>query len=1217
MVVSIVHITFGTMDPTTFMDPAKQVASDENVEITVSCGSSEELDNDALALNDILQKMVEADFVLIRCQKDPYRYKCFDRIESRFPECRGCVMVYSSTAEISQLNRKYFSGSDEDYQLLYEFSSNRGFENDMGIVYWVLHHMGLVTDKVPEPLVPRHHGVYHPDLPRDVGLDEYLNRLDPGKPTLGLLFVATYWVYRNLKHIDAFIRRAEERGMNIIPVFFETGSGISGKETPDIVRNYFTKDGEVLIDALVMNTPFSQADSSYEVEFNFYRRILNVPVVNAMMINGGFSDFEDISEGNSKKEFVFQSSWAEMDGEIVSVPIAETVKDDSGRKICIPLDDRIEHILTLCGNWMSLRRTPRSDRKVAIILYQSRPDFGSIGSAAGLDGPESAVRIIKRLSEKGYHVDHVPEDGKALIDEMMDNVTNNLDWTTSENVSKRSVALISKQEYMEWYSEVPEYIREKMKSKWGEPPGDVMVDRGKIIIPGVVNGNILITVQPMRSWMDSCDSVIHDPELVMPHQYLAFYRWLKDSFGVNAVIHLGTHGTVEWLPGKGGVLSSKCCPDIVLNGIPNIYPFQMDDPGEGLQAKRRSEAVVVGYTCMPMVRADSYGDSATLEGFLQEYLKSRGTMSSDRKRFLIDNIRELAARLSMDEDLGWGEGTSDDKIESDLPELNDRIQESANELIREGLHILGRVPADKMREDYVSSFTRIPFGNRPSLPDAIRRSGYEGDADGFSRELIASFSKAGYDTESCKKILRSEVPGATKEAESLVEYICAELQDKLDRTREELDSIIEALDGKYVMPGPSGAPTRSGPDILPSGRNYYGLDPATIPSMSAWDVGRKNADIMLEKHKEDNGAFPRHIGLIVWATDTLKTNGEDIAYALWLMGVRPVWTGTTVSGLEVIPLEELGRPRIDVTMRITGLFRDVFHNLIDLLDDAVGMVSELDEDDESNAIAANCRKEVAESIALGIAEDKARRNATVRIFGCAPGTYGSGMNKSIQSSQWEDLGDLAKQYSDWGSFAYGRGVEGEQMADLFKKRFSKSDALVKNMPDKEIGLVDMDDVYGYLGGLTAFVKANGNEGVSAYVGDTSDSSKIKVRSSSEALKLTFRSQIQNPKFIHGLMEHGYAGANEASKFTEYLFGWDATSKTMEKWMYDGLAESYLLDPEVYKWLHDENPFAAINMVKVLEEAIAREMWDADDEMKERLEEIYMDLEGQIEELTDR
>jgi len=280
-------------------------------------------------------------------------------------------------------------------------------------------------------------------------------------------------------------------------------------------------------------------------------------------------------------------------------------------------------------------------------------------------------------------------------------------------------------------------------------------------------------------------------------------------------------------------------------------------------------------------------------------------------------------------------------------------------------------------------------------------------------------------------------------------------------------------------------------------------------------------------------------------------------------------------------------------------------------------VSELDENDESNAIAANYRREVAESIASGIAEDKARRDATVRIFGCAPGTYGSGMNKSMESGKWEDLGDLAQQYSDWGSFAYGKGIEGEKKADLFKRRFSKSEAVVKNMPDKEIGLVDMDDVYGYLGGLTAFVKASGNENVSAFVGDTSDSSDIKVRTSSEALKLTFRSQIQNPKFIKGLMAHGYAGANEAAKFTGYLFGWDATSGTMEKWMYDGLAESYLLDPEVYQWLHDENPYAAMNMVKVLEEAIAREMWDADDDMKEKLEEIYMDLEGRIEELTDR
>ncbi len=1216
MTVNIVHVSFGMMDPTTFIEPAAKVSETESIPIAVSCGRADEIKNDILAQHEIINRMLEADFVLIRCQKDPFDDEFFKKIETRLPGCK-CVMVFCPTPDVAQLTRKYFNGSDEDFQLLFEYASNRGFDNDVGIIYWLLNHMGLVKGKIPDPKTPRKHGVYHPDFPIDVSLEDYKKHLVPGKPTIGLLFVATYWVYRNLRHIDSFIRRAEENDLNIIPVFFESTSGLTGKETPEIVRNYFTEDGIVIIDTLVMNTPFSQTDSSYEIEFNFYRRVLNVPVINAMLINGEFKDYEAISKGGASKEFAFQSSWAEMDGEIISVPIAQTVKDKSGKRVNIPLDDRIDHLLTLVGNWTDLRRTPRKDKRIAIIMYQSRPDFGAIGSAAGLDGPESAVRILKRLKEEGYTLDHIPEDGKALIKEMLDNVTNNLDWTTSENVAKNSVALIPKTDYAEWYSSIPDFIREKMEEKWGEPMGDVMVEKGKAIIPGVVNGNILITVQPMRSWLDACDSMIHDPELVMPHQYVAFYRWLKEGFGVNAVIHLGTHGTLEWLPGKGGSLSGKCCPDIVLNGIPNIYPFQMDDPGEGLQAKRRSEAVLVGYTCTPMVKADSYGDAAILEGLLQEYLKNKENITGDRKRVLIDRMKELAFKTSMAEDLGWGEDVSDEQVIKDLPELNDRIQEAGNELIRDGLHILGRIPEGTMREEYVNSFTRIGFANRPSLPGALKDSGYTGDEIRLARDLISSFSELGYDYDECISKARGSVPSPTAGLDVIVSYICAQLQDKLDATEEELDAVVEALDGQYVMPGPSGAPTRSGPDILPPGRNYYGLDPATVPSQSAWEVGKKNADIMLEKYRSEKGAYPRHVGLIVWATDTLKTNGEDIGYALWLMGVRPVWTGTTVSGLEVIPISELGRPRIDVSIRITGLFRDVFHNLIELLDDAVSLVSELDEDDENNAIAANYRREVTESIASGLAEDEARRNASIRIFGCPPGAYGSGMNKSIESSDWKDLSDLAKQYSDWGSFAYGRGIEGKQMTKQFKKRFAASEAIVKNMPDKEIGLVDMDDVYGYLGGLTAFVKSSGNEEVSAYVGDTSDSSDIKVRSSSDALKLTFRSQIQNPKFIQGLMRHGYAGANEVSKFTGYLFGWDATSKTMEKWMYDGLAESYLLDPEVYKWMHDENPFAAMNVVKILEEAIAREMWDADDEMKEKLEDIYMDLEGKIEEITDR
>jgi len=1217
MTVRIVHMAFGSMDPATFIEPARKVGESEGIDIQVICGNPDELEKDALKLNQMFDSMSEADFILIRCLKDPYRYRLFERIEQKLHEFKAGVMVYSPSAEISGLNRKFFKGSDEDYQLLHDFCSNRGFENDMGITYWVLNHLGLVKGRIPEPKIPRRDGIYHPDYPRDVTSDEYMSHLDTSKPTLGILFVATYWIYNNLRHIDALIRNAEERGMNVIPVFFETESGISGKDTPNIARRYYTDNGKTIIDALLINTPFSQTESSCETDLNFYRRILDVPVINAMMITGEFSDYESVSNGTSKKEFVFQSSWAEMDGEIISVPIAQTVKDDDGKKISIPLQDRMDHILTLCGNWMSLRRTARKDKKVAIIMYQSKPDFGSIGSAAGLDGPESAARILKRLNEEGYTLDHVPESGKALIDEMMDAVTNNLEWTNTENVLKRSLALIDKDRYKGWYDDVPDFIKDKMEEKWGSPVGDVMTEGNKAIIPGIINGNVMVTVQPMRAWMDQCDCMIHDPELVMPHQYLAFYRWIKEGFGADAVIHLGTHGTLEWLPGKGSALSSKCCPDIILNGIPNIYPFQMDDPGEGLQAKRRSEAVLVGYTCMPMVRAGNYGDGEILEGLIQEYLKNRMSISDERRNVILDEIKELSSKLSFREEMGWNDTTSDEQILRDLPELNDRLQEMGNEIIRDGIHILGRVPEGELRGEYVNSFTRIRFGNRPSLAYALSESGVDGDTERAADDLISELAGLDYDEERCLSFVRDAVPSPSDSLLSLISYICSTLQNKLDATSEELDAIIEALDGRYVMPGPSGAPTRSGPDILPPGRNYYGLDPATIPSSTAWEVGKKNADLMLEKEKSEKGSLPRQIGLILWATDTLKTNGEDIAYALWLMGVRPVWTGTTVSGLEVIPLSELGRPRIDVTIRITGLFRDVFHNLIDMIDDAVSLVSGLDEDDENNVIAANYRKEVAADIASGIAEDVARRNASIRIFGCAPGTYGSGMNKSIESGQWEDLSDLAKQYADWGSYAYGRGLEGEQMTEQFGKRFGSCQALVKNMPDKEIGIADMDDVYGYLGGLTAFVRASGNNDVSAYIGDTSDSSGIKVRTASDALKLTFRSQIQNPKFIHGLMRHGYAGANEVSKFTEYLFGWDATSDNMEKWMYDGLAESYLLDPEVYEWMRDENPYAAMNVVKTLEEAISRGMWDADDDMKEKLEEIYMDLEGRIEELTDR
>ena len=403
------------------------------------------------------------------------------------------------------------------------------------------------------------------------------------------------------------------------------------------------------------------------------------------------------------------------------------------------------------------------------------------------------------------------------------------------------------------------------------------------------------------------------------------------------------------------------------------------------------------------------------------------------------------------------------------------------------------------------------------------------------------------------------------------------------------------------------------------GRNYYSIDPESIPTRAAWGIGRKMADQMIERFVADKGTYPREVGFILWATDTMKTDGDDIAYVLWLLGVRPVWSPSSgqVIDLETVPLEELGRPRVDVTVRISGLFRDAYPNLIDLVDRAVRMVSSLDEDDEDNALAANLRKDIVEGMASGMKEDEVRAKASVRIFGSAPGCYGPGINQAVESSVWHSVQDLADIYVAWGSYAYGKGMEGVQCKDQFVRNFSRVQATVKNLPDREIDMIDMDDVYGYLGGMNAFVRAYGRKDAVTYMGDSSDTEKTGIRKTADELKFIFRRKVLNPKFIEGLKAHGFNGVHEVSKMTDYIFGWDATSDIVEKWMYDGLAEKYLLDEDTAEWMKDENPYAMMDVVRRLQEAIERGLWNADQEMKDRIKDLYLSLEERIEEIGDR
>ncbi len=1246
MSLRIVYVTIQSVDASSMRAPAEEICREKGWDLDFFGANDRDIDSDPLLYQDLVARTRRADLVLIRVMADPVRMKRFEKWEEILKGCPGYVYLYSGNLDVSLVYRDLFKGTDKEFMDLREYVRARGAENDKCIVMW-LHRALTGEGEVPEPQQHPSDGIYHPDLPRDVTLTDYLAGLDPAKPTAGLMFTANLWIYGNLGHIDSLIRALEAEGMNVIPVFF---SSIASKDpevagSVRVVKEYFMDGDRCRIDVLLMATPFSQLNNSRDCsgvytpdDQNYFHTMSDVPVLQVMSVSEHFADYKESAGGLAPGEMSMNVIWPEIDGQIITVPFASNEQGRRGPKLYTPIPDRVDHIAKVARKWADLRRTPVSDRRISVLMWQSRPDTGRIGGAAGLDTIQSIRDMLERFRDLGYTVDHVPSTSRELIDEIKDNITNDLEWSSEERVREKAADMIPLEEYMPEYRKAPEFNRRMMEEAWGPPPGETGVQDGGFVVPGIVNGNIYIGFQPLRAWADKMEAVYHDPVLPMPHQYLAFYRWLEHDFGAQAVIHVGTHGTLEWLPGKSIGLSQKCFPDLVLDGIPDIYPYVIDDPGEGVQCKRRAEAVLIGHMCPTMARAGTYDALESVDGPLQELFKNR-TAAGDLKSAMIQEVLDAARGAALLKELGIPDDVSEEDFEKELGRIHDYISDIKDAIIRDGLHVLGRAPEGELLEESVYSLTRIRNGGIPSLRASVGAAmGFDVDAlkdepagttggelnsvvldriDDRTCELISGMQEAGYDRKTCLELAR-RMCGAG-DMEEVVGYICDRLVPNLARMTDEMGNMMHACEGGYVLPGPSGAPTRGNADILPMGRNFYGIDPDIVPTKAAWEIGRRMADQMIERYTEAKGTYPTEIGFIIWATDTMKTNGDDVAYILWLMGVRPVWSGSggQVVGLEPVPLEELGRPRLDVTVRITGLFRDAFPNLIDLIDDAARMVEGLDEDDEDNIMAANLRKDIVENMAQGMTVDEARRRASFRVFGCPPGAYGPGINHAIESSDWKTVQDLADIYVAWSGYAYGRGTGGEAMKDEFVRRFKKVKATVKNMPDREIDLLDIDDVYGYLGGMNAFNRAYGDQEALSFMGDSSDPDRVRVRSTKEELQFVYRSKILNPKFIDGLKRHGYRGVAEIANLTEYTFGWDATSDIVDDWVYENLVETYLFDDDTRAWMEDENPHAMMDMMNRLFEAVDRGMWNADPDTLERMREIYMELESRIEEVQDR
>ncbi|MCW4017812.1 MAG: cobaltochelatase subunit CobN [Candidatus Bathyarchaeota archaeon] len=1150
-----------------------------------------------------------------------------------FVICSGSQILLDSTNE------------QKDCQNIYGYLKYGGKKNFENLLLFLLNRFVADSYAVAPPVLPVREGIYHPDFEYTPTLNEYMQkRVQPDKLTVGIWFHQSHIQSEDTDFVDSLIREIEQQDANVLPVFFSNYK--EGSEESHglacLIENYFLKEGKPTVDVVISALFFSFCMSQEGSKVSSALARLGVPVLKAVLTCNSFEDWRDTIQGLSVTDIPSQVALPEFDGFLITVPIGTMVfaqtNASTGDHIIryLPIPERINKLVRLSLNWAKLRHIPNSEKKVAIFFHNYPPRNDTIGHVFGLDSSVSAMSILQNLKKQSFKLDGLPESAQKLMDDVINGLTNDQRWLSADALAERAVAKVSGTQYAKWFGELPKDARDKMVKSWGAPPGKVFNHNGKLLIAGILNGNVFIALQPPRGFLENSAAIYHDPDLAMSHHYYAYYRWIRDVFKADVVIHLGTHGSLEWLPGKSVGLSASCFPDAAISDLPNVYPYIITNPGEGAQAKRRSYCCIIDHLIPVMHNADTYEEMSQLEVQMQEYYHAK-VVDLEKLPVLQKLIWENVVQAKLDQDLE----VTDESVFADFDGFLERLLGYLSELsdtqIRDGLHLLGVPPTDTRLEEFLFTLTRLSNGSVPSLRQSVAElKGYDYEdllanrgklnADGKTNgdvikelntnilELMKRFDAAGFKKQSIDAVISDVLGASTPNIKKCLAYIAVFLVPALNATTDELTNTLSACMGNYIPPGPSGSITRGMADILPTGRNFYSVDPRAIPTQAAWRVGVALGDTLLERYLKEEGKYPESVGIILWAVPTMKTKGDDVAEILYLLGVQPVWEESSgrVVGIEPIPLEKLKRPRIDVTIRISGLLRDTFPNLIHLLDGAVALVAGLKEFPEKNYIVKHVEAELKRRATEGVDVTQAKAEACYRIFGDRPAAYGCGVSHAIDSKNWKDQKDLSDIYIIWGSYVYSRKLYGVMMPDQFKLRLSEINLTVKNDDSREYDILDCDDWYDAHGGMINAVRVFTGKAPRSFCGDSSDPDRVKVRSTAEETCHVFRSRLLNPKYLQGLKRHGYQGAAELSRVPDFVLGWDATVEVVEDWMWEGLAKKYALDAEMQEWLKEVNPYALQNITERLLEAISRGLWKASEEMKQKLQQLYLQVEGLIE-----
>jgi len=1054
-------------------------------------------------------------------------------------------------------------------------------------------------------------GLYHPDAKEAfASVEDYLHWYGKRHDhRVGILFFRTYWANGDLAVVDHLIRELE-KDLDVLPAFcFGLGDkDLGAKSSGDVVEEFFA--GKV--DAIVnLQSIFHAGSADRSVQA---LKSLDVPVFHPLTVyHKSEEEWREDIHGLDSSEVGWSVALPEFEGLIEPILVGASAREEMAETEVerhAAVKDRIQKVARRVKRWVRLREKPAAQRRVAFILHNNpcASAEATVGSGAHLDTLESVARIMESMKEAGYRIEHQPSSGKELIEAIMDRkAISEFRWTPVEEIVSKggALAMVSKEEYESWFNDLPEATRQKVCDAWGRPPGEeregvppAMVYDDKIVITGIALGNVIVCVQPKRGCAGArCDGqvcrILHDPEVSPPHQYLATYHWIEEFFGADVMVHVGTHGNLEFLPGKSVGLSGGCFSDIAVGDVPYLYIYNSDNPPEGATAKRRSYAVIVDHMQTVMTGSGIYGDLKELEDNIAAYNQSKVSEKGRAhalEHVIIDLLKKTNLAEEMKLDALMEAGMSFEKI---LDRAHGKISEMYTTQIPDGMHIFGQVPEGEKRIDLINAILRFDSETEKFLTKLMDRPVSDQELDPLAKEFIQAFLAG--EAEPQSRILGERLKKQDSAAVAALRDKVQDLSRRIEASQE-MKSLLHGLEGGFIEPGPSGLITRGKTDVLPTGRNFYSLDPATVPTKAAWRVGRKLAHLLITKYEEEHGRVPENVAMYWMASDIMWADGEQLAQMLFLMGVEPIWKGGRVKGFRIMSLEELGRPRIDITVRASGITRDCFFGCIELLDQAIREVAALYEPADMNFLRKHSQNGEAS-----------------RIFASRPGTYGNGVNLAVYASAWKEEKDLTDVFIQWNSYAYGKGVFGQESHQALVEQLKRVDLTFNKTVTDEYDLLGCCCYFGTHGGLTNAARELSGHEVSSYYGDTRDREKAEIRTLADEVRRIVRTKLLNPKWIDGMKRHGYKGASDISKRVGRVYGWEATTEEVDDWIFDDIAKTFVLDEENRRFFEENNPWAMEEIGRRLLEASQRGLWKADQEVLDALKSSYLEIEGWMEE----